>query len=202
MSPRLDARPPKDAEKPQRAFGVERMSLSPGQAMLEPRDTGKEDEMKTIVVGVDGSEDARAALAFAAHEAAAHGARLRVVCAWELSYGAYAGGFVPPPELSSSIERHAEEVAHDAAQAATELEPSIYVEHEAIHGYPAEVLIAESREATMIVVGSRGHGGFASMLLGSVSHEVAHHARCAVAIVPKVTAGREVTPEAAAKARA
>jgi nucleotide-binding universal stress UspA family protein len=148
----------------------------------------KEEAMKTIVVGVDGSESSRAAVAFAANEAAVHGARLRIVCAWELSYAAYAGGFAPPIDLSSDLERHADEVAREAAAYATELEPSIYVEHEAIHGYPAEVLVTESRGASLVVVGSRGHGGFASMLLGSVSHEVAQHSSCAVAIVPKVAA--------------
>jgi nucleotide-binding universal stress UspA family protein len=59
------------------------------------------------------------------------------------------------------------------------------VEHEAVEGYPAQVLEDESRTATLVVVGSRGHGGFASMLLGSVSHEIAQHAACPVAIVPK-----------------
>jgi nucleotide-binding universal stress UspA family protein len=159
--------------------------------------------MKTIVVGVDGSEGATAALAFAAREAAAHGARLRVVSAWDLSYSAYAGGFVPPIDLSSELQRHADEVAREAAELAMELEPSIYAEHQAIRGYPAEVLAAESREATLVVVGSRGHGGFASMLLGSVSHEVAQHASCAVAIVPTAAAAArspQVTKLAAARA--
>jgi nucleotide-binding universal stress UspA family protein len=144
--------------------------------------------MKTIVVGVDGSDGAEAALAFAAHEAAAHGARLRAVCAWDVSYVAYAGGFIPPPDLSTTIERCADETARAAAEHAATLEPSIYTEHQAVQGHPAEVLVAESRNATMVVVGSRGHGGFASMLIGSVSHEVAQHAHCAVAIVPKVAA--------------
>jgi nucleotide-binding universal stress UspA family protein len=157
--------------------------------------------MKMIVVGVDGSESARAAVAFAAREAAAHGARLRVVCAWELSYAAYAGGFAPPIDLSSDIAQHADEVARDAAEYAMELEPGIYVEHQAVQGYPAEVLVSESREATLVVVGSRGHGGFASMLLGSVSHEVAQHASCAVAIVPKV-ATEQQKPKARAVAHA
>jgi nucleotide-binding universal stress UspA family protein len=158
--------------------------------------------MKTIVVGVDGSEGSRAALTFAAHEAAAHGARLRVVCAWEISYGAYAGGFIPPADMSSEIARHAEEVAREAAEHAMELEPGIYTEHQAIQGYPAQVLVSESREATLVVVGSRGHGGFASMLLGSVSHEVAQHASCAVAIVPKVAAQQLAQPKAVAAALA
>lgn len=141
--------------------------------------------MKTIVVGVDGSEGGRAALEFAAHEAATHGARLRVICAWELPYGTYAGGFMPPPEMSALIEQRAEAMAQEAAEIATELEPSVYAEHQAIQGYPSEVLLAESRTAMLIVVGSRGHGGFASMLLGSVSHEVSQYAGCPVAIVPK-----------------
>ena len=90
------------------------------------------------------------------------------------------------------------QIAREAAELAMELEPSIYAEHQAVQGYPTEVLVAESHDATMVVVGSRGHGGFASMLLGSVSHEVAQHASCAVAIVPKTAARRQPTPVAAA----
>ncbi len=158
--------------------------------------------MKTIVVGVDGSEGANAALAFAAHEAAVHGATLRVVCAWQVHYGAYAAGFIPPPDLREPLEAHAAEVARHAAELAMELEPSVYAEHEAVEGYPAAVLVAESRDATLVVVGSRGHGGFASMLLGSVSHEVTQHAACAVAIVPKTASTQSASDKAVAVARA
>lgn len=140
--------------------------------------------METIVVGIDGSEGGATALEFAAHEAALHQARLRVVTAWDIPYAAYAGGLMPPTNLNETVRDEAEAVAKAAAERAVELEPSVYCEHAAIEGHPAEVLTSESRNASLVVVGSRGHGGFASLLLGSISHQVAQHAHCAVAIVP------------------
>lgn len=141
--------------------------------------------METIVVGVDGSAGSRAALAFAAHEAALRGATLRVVAGWELPYTAYSGGLMPPLNLRDVVREDAEQAAKTAAEEAEALEPGIYCEHVAIEGQPAETLVRESERATMLVVGSRGHGGFASLLLGSVGHQVAQHATCPVVIVPK-----------------
>jgi len=140
--------------------------------------------MEMIVVGVDGSDGGAAALEFAAHEAAVHKARLRVVSAWSVPYAAYAEGFMPPGNVAEMMRNEADSLATAAAERAAELEPAIYCEHEAVEGHPAEVLVAESRDASLVVVGSRGHGGFASLLLGSISHQVAQHAGCAVAIVP------------------
>lgn len=140
--------------------------------------------METIVVGIDGSDGSAAALEFAAHEAAVHKARLRVVTAWNVPYAVYAEGFVPPADLSATLRREAASLAARAAERVAEAEPTVYCEHEAVEGHPAEVLAAESRNASLVVVGSRGHGGFASLLLGSTSHQVAQHASCAVAIVP------------------
>jgi nucleotide-binding universal stress UspA family protein len=141
--------------------------------------------MEMIVVGIDGSEGGEAALAFAAREAAVHKARLRVVTAWQTPYAAYTGGFMPPPDLSDTVKEGAEGIAARAADRAVELEPSVYCEHEAVEGHPAEVLTNESRNASLVVVGSRGHGSFASLLLGSTSHQVVQHAHCPVAIVPR-----------------
>jgi len=141
--------------------------------------------METIVVGVDGSEGARAALAFAAREAALRGATLRVVTAWELPYSAFSGGLMPPLNLAEVARENAEKVARAAAEEAEALEPEISVEHLAVQGQPAEVLVGESRDAAVAVVGMRGHGGFASLLLGSVSQQVVHHAACPVVVVPR-----------------
>ena len=141
--------------------------------------------METIVVGIDGSEGGNAALEFAAHEAAAHQARLRVITAWQIPNAVYAGGFMPPANLNDAAQQDAEARVKEAADRAAELEPSVYCEHEAIQGHPAEVLTNESRDASLVVVGSRGRGEFASLLLGSICHQVAQHARCAVVIVPR-----------------
>ncbi|HXY17061.1 MAG TPA: universal stress protein [Gaiellaceae bacterium] len=144
--------------------------------------------METIVVGVDGSEGAQAAVAFAAHEAALHRATLRIVAVWAVPYGAYAAGLLPPPDLADTVREGAEAAASTAGDLAEELEPEIYCERVAVEGHPADVLIQESEKAVLVVVGSRGHGGFTSMLLGSVSHQVAQHAACPVAIVRPVAA--------------
>jgi nucleotide-binding universal stress UspA family protein len=139
--------------------------------------------METIVVGVDGSDCSRAAVAFAAREAALHRATLRVVTAWQVPYGAYTAGLLPPPDVADSVRENAEATADAAGQQAEELEPEIYCERVAIEGHPADVLIQESAKAVLVVVGSRGHGGFTSMLLGSVGHQVVQHAACPVVIV-------------------
>jgi nucleotide-binding universal stress UspA family protein len=122
--------------------------------------------METIVVGVDGSAGARAALEFAAREAALWQARLRIVCAWE----------IPPP---------AEAIVNEATAAAKEMQPTIETEGKAVQGQPAEILLQEAGDAEQIVVSNRGHGGFAGLLLGSVSHQVVQHAPCPVTIVRK-----------------
>jgi nucleotide-binding universal stress UspA family protein len=141
--------------------------------------------METIVVGVDGSAGARAALEFAAREAALRQARLRIVCAWEIPPAVYAGGFAPTldqPTLDG-FRAGAETIVNEAVAAAKELQPTIGCEGKAVQGQPAEVLLQEARDADLIVVSNRGHGGFASLLLGSVSHQVVQHAPCPVTVV-------------------
>jgi nucleotide-binding universal stress UspA family protein len=64
-----------------------------------------------------------------------------------------------------------------------ELQPVVTCEGRAIEGQPAGVLLKEAEQADMIVVGSRGHGGFANLLLGSVTQQVVHHAPCPVVVV-------------------
>jgi nucleotide-binding universal stress UspA family protein len=141
--------------------------------------------METIVVGVDGSAGARAALEFAAREAALRQARLRIICAWEIPPAVYAGGFAPTldqPTLDA-FRAGAETIVREAVASAKGLQPTIECEGRAVQGQPAEVLLQEARDADLIVVGNRGHGGFASLLLGSVSHQVVQHATCPVTVV-------------------
>ena len=144
--------------------------------------------MDTVIVGVDGSECARAALAFAAAEAALRGAGLRIVSVWSLAPAVYAGGFAPgfDRETIDAFREATETVVKDAIAEAKRLQPSLVVDACVIEGSAAEVLLNEARDAILIVVGNRGRGGFASLLLGSVSQQVVHHAACPVVVVRKV----------------
>lgn len=138
--------------------------------------------MKTIVVGVDGSEHAEGALRFAAEEVSLRAARLLIICAWEIPtvvspMGAY------PAEFFEGFPDSAESIVRAAVARVAELQPSVACEGKAVEGHPAEVLLKEAEQADMIVVGNRGHGGFASLLLGSVTQHVVHHAHCPVVVV-------------------
>jgi nucleotide-binding universal stress UspA family protein len=145
--------------------------------------------METIVVGVDGSKGGREALEFAAREASMRKGRLRIVCAWEIPPAVYSGGLAPTLDQStlSGLGEGAETVVREAVAAAKELQSAIDCEGKAVQGQPAEVLLQEARDADLIVVGNRGHGGFASLLLGSVSHQVVQHAPCPVTVVRDAT---------------
>jgi nucleotide-binding universal stress UspA family protein len=143
----------------------------------------------TVVVGVDGSEGANAALAFAAHEAALRGAKLRIVCGWGVPATVYASAFAPQADVAALLQKSARRACEDALAEARRLEPGLECEASAKEGHPATVLVDEARDAALLVVGSRGLGGFRSLLLGSVSYHVVHHAACPVAVV-RSPAGR------------
>lgn len=139
-----------------------------------------------IVVGVDSSEGAKAALRFALEEAELRQATLRVVHTWQFGYIGVSGieGFSPVVGADLGDLRRTAEVALDAVM--HEVAPDsdgIVVERRVCEGAPATVLVDESRQADLLVVGSRGHGGFTGLLLGSVSQQCAHHAACPVVIV-------------------
>jgi nucleotide-binding universal stress UspA family protein len=142
--------------------------------------------MSVVVLGVDHSAGAKAALAFAFEEARLRGATLRAVHAWQFGYIGYTGfeGAVPPVGGDVHELRAAAEAALDATLRQTLGDADgVTIEKHAVEGAPAAVLIKESRGADLLVVGSRGHGGFAQLLLGSVSQQCAHHAECPVVIV-------------------
>lgn len=139
--------------------------------------------METILVGVDGSECAKAALAFAAREAALRGAYLRIVCTWESPAWVSMGLLAPSPDAFTGHREHAEAVVREAVARAGELAPSVPCEGKALEGQPADVLLQVAHDATLLVVGCRGRGGFTSLLLGSVSQQVVQHAPCPVVVV-------------------
>jgi nucleotide-binding universal stress UspA family protein len=137
-----------------------------------------------VVVGIDGSPGAETALRVAAEEAAQRGLPLRIVCAWEAPAATYVGeAFAPTADGFVEAEHHADEVLRTALEHVA-AGSSIETEALAIEGQPAKVLIEQSQGAALLVVGSRGRGAAASLLLGSVSQKLAHHAPCPLVIVP------------------
>jgi nucleotide-binding universal stress UspA family protein len=148
--------------------------------------------MNLIVVGVDHSEGAKAALAFAHEEARLRDATLRAVHAWRLGYNGYNGyidyaGFGgAPPAVGGDISELREAAAAALDATVREALPSpgdVKIEQRVVEGSAGAALVDESRNADLLVVGSRGHGGFAQLLLGSVSQQCAQHAACPVVIV-------------------
>lgn len=143
-----------------------------------------EGKAECVVVGVDGSPASAKAMAWAARYAEALGASVRAVLAWH--YPAAAGPApigVAPASVSGEVEqnKHAE---LDKAVAATFGDPPrVPVQTKVVYGHPAQVLLDEARDADLLVVGSRGYGGFTGMMLGSVSTHCVTHATCPVTVV-------------------
>jgi len=146
--------------------------------------------MGTIVVGVDGSAGSQEALRFAAAEARLRKAKLKLVAAWTLTYIAAPIGMMAPiddnllPELQANARAVLDQAVAETIGDGTDIE----IEKSVCEGSPAQVLVDAAQGADLIVVGTRGHGGFAGLLLGSVSQQIAHHAPCPVVIVPRVRA--------------
>lgn len=136
-----------------------------------------------IVVGIDGSDESKSALRWARYLAGQVGARIDAVTAWQIPAGS--GAVAIPSEWDPEADMRAvlvscvQEVFGDALTEG----PGEDVHLVMRRGNPAKKLLEQSRGATMIVVGSRGHGGFAGLLLGSVSSSVAAHAECPVLVV-------------------
>ena len=131
--------------------------------------------VRTIVVGVDGSDGSVGALSWACDRASATGASVEAVTTWQwpMSLGPAVPiptGYDPAGDAQTMLEAI---VAPEADRY-----PSLTIRTRVVEGHPAEALVEASRHADLLVVGSRGHGGFAGMLLGSVSQHCAAHAAC------------------------
>jgi nucleotide-binding universal stress UspA family protein len=142
-------------------------------------------KLKSIVVGVDGSDPSRAALRWAYDEASNHGAALTVVTAWHLPplpqippYGS-----LPPEGYFDQPKQNALDLLDGLTAGLGDKTPRVDVRTVVEEGNPVQVLIEQSARADLLVVGSRGHGGFAGMLLGSVSHHLVAHSKCPVVVV-------------------
>jgi nucleotide-binding universal stress UspA family protein len=136
-----------------------------------------------IVVGTDGSPHAERALEFAAEEARRRDAIVHVVTAWHVPAAVYRPGFAPM--VNPSLEESAQEAAEDVAgRAAKNLRArGLEAETSVCHAQAADALVQQAEGADLLVVGSRGHGGFSGLLLGSVGQQCAQHAPCPTVIV-------------------
>ncbi|MFE7896236.1 universal stress protein [Streptomyces sp. NPDC057424] len=152
--------------------------------VLVVREEGRADG--PVVVGVDGSAAGEKAVDFAFAEAALHGTGLVAVHAWTTRSA-------PKPAARDAPVRHTsrpaglsqgeEPLPAEVPAGHRERYPDVSVRQETVHGGAREVLIEASRSARLMVVGARGRGGFAGLLLGSVSQALLHHAHCPVTVV-------------------
>jgi nucleotide-binding universal stress UspA family protein len=161
---------------------------------------GKADrEMGMIVVGVDGSPGSDAALRWAMDEARLRGSKLRIVNAYELPQialsdaGVGAAGIPAPAVVTREDAERAQSEAEEQARGVVEstLQRAVgeaadqpEIEVATLVGPAAQTLIAAGRGADLLVLGSRGRGGFLGLLLGSVTQQCAHHPPCPVVILP------------------
>ena len=134
-----------------------------------------------VIVGVDGSPQSVFALAWACQRARTCGDLVRAVCAWSLS--ASGEDWIVPPGEKAAGRLRAERVLREAIEEVRRGQPAAEVEPLVVDGSAAQVLVDMSADADMLVVGSRGRGGFAGLLLGSVSQQCVHHARCPVTVI-------------------
>ncbi len=140
-------------------------------------------EKPTIVVGVDGSKLSAQAVDFAFRQAELTGDRVLAVHAWRSPASTYEGGLGPLMFDPVEIEESAQVLVAESLAGAIEDHPDVEVATRLISGQSARALLVAAESADLLVLGSRGRGGFAGLLLGSVSQGVLHHAHCPVAIV-------------------
>ncbi|MFF4582662.1 universal stress protein [Streptomyces sp. NPDC001373] len=140
----------------------------------------RQHEVPRIVAGVDGSPSSRTALRWAVGYAGLVGGRVDAVTAWEIPGEA---SWSAPAVDATLDQEQAERLLVDEVRTVLGEPGSLLVNERLVHGPPAEVLVHAAQGADMLVVGSRGRGGFRRALLGSVSLQVALHAPCPVTIV-------------------
>lgn len=133
-----------------------------------------------IVVGVDGSPSSIRALEWALDQAELTGATVRAIYAWEPP-GNW-GAKVPVYPGSDMVEEAEAKLAQSIEEATTG-RTAVEVSQQVAKGHPAKILIEAAKDADLLVMGNRGHGGFAGALLGSVTQHCIHHAACPVTVV-------------------
>lgn len=139
------------------------------------------------MVGVDGSDCSARALRWALEEARLRRAKVRAVIAWSYPHvstyheAAHAMKVPFAEEAAAMLERAVSEARREAED--------VEIENDVVESPAASALVEAARDASLLVVGSRGLGGFTGLLLGSVSQQCAHHAPCPLVIVHEETAG-------------
>jgi nucleotide-binding universal stress UspA family protein len=146
-----------------------------------------------IVVGVDDSSGARAALRWATRQAAATESRLRVVHAFDLNFSWLDYDNPDLPKWEQRAHEQAKAILAGVVDDVLTPGQRDSAELRTVVGPPADVLYEQALDAALLVVGSRGRGGFTSLLLGSVSQRLAQHTPCPIVIIPPPADEREGT---------
>ena len=131
-----------------------------------------------IIVGVDGSDQSKAAMDWAIEESRLRKGEVQAVTAWSFPYVSDAMGTAWDYEI---FQKDAQAILE--AELERVKDQGVTVTGRIVEGNPASALIDASKEADLVAEGSRGHGGFTGMLLGSVSHQTIHHAHCPVLVI-------------------
>ena len=157
------------------------MALFAEAAPRHRRVMTEEVNVRRIVVGVDGSEQSKRALRWAIEQAGLTAATVEAVGVWQYP-SIYAWGAVAvfdAAELADACERTLSDTLTEVGGE----EPPVHIDSYVSAGHPANELVRQAKGADLLVVGSRGHGGFVGALLGSVSQYCVHHATCTVVVV-------------------
>ncbi len=141
-------------------------------------------DYQKIVVGVDGSPASLKAVVWAAHEAKLRGSQIEILHSWSMPFVVDPMAMMPMMFPIEEMVADANKIAAAAAAAVANVDTKIRVVTRVERGAASEHLITAGKTADLLVVGSRGHGGFVGLLLGSVAQQVANHALCPVVIVP------------------
>lgn len=132
-----------------------------------------------VIVGVDGSPSSNAAMEWAAQEAEIRGAALELIHAWNYPNLGY-GGYVAVLE---DFEKDASTLLDEVVASVRSQHPNLKLVSSLLQGPTAQTIMERSKEADMVVVGSRGRGGFSGLLLGSVGQQLVHHCPVPVVII-------------------
>jgi len=159
--------------------------------VVRGEDSGTSPEQGPVVVGVDGTDNSEQATAFAFAEASARGTHLVAVHTWaDAAVDSVLLGHPEPPDFLPAQHRAFEVLAERLAYW-QEKYPDVSVSREVVRDHPSRALLRYAAGAALVVVGTRGRGGFRGLLLGSTSQHLLHHAPCPVAIVRTEVDGQE-----------